>query len=293
MNRHYIREDSELPQFDHPQPQGQRWALGGIAVLLLICIGMGIANAQTAPTFTCTKTTGESPLATTCTWNYPGASACTAGGAGSVPAWSGSVPTSGTRNFAGITVEMTLTLDCTAPATGGKMLLRFIRPTKNTDGSDLTNLGGYLIEYGTAPGSLTQTRTVPVSAVSPLTPTTAVPYDSAYTLDGLTAGTWFAAMKVRTAACFSLPDTDCHESVRSNVTSAPVTTTPGGALPRLSVTLEPYTVPNPATNFVATEVTAFAIDENADGTLRATRIELVPLSTRCSADECTVLTRRQ
>jgi hypothetical protein len=265
-----------------------------LCAALLIAAGaalfFNVANAQTDPTFTCTNTTGPSPLSTSCSWSIPAATTCTAGGVG---VFTGSIPCTGTRNFSGVMVPMTLFIDPVAAPTGGKMSLRWIKPTKNTDGTNLTSLGGYLIEYGTASGSLTQTRSIPLASVTALTPTATDPLDSLYVLDSLTSGTWFAALKVRTAGCFPTQAQDCYESVRTNVASAPVTTTPGGALPRLSVTLDPYKVPMPATGLVATEVVAFQIDANEDGTLVATRVELVPVSTSCVDNECTVLARRQ
>lgn len=55
-------------------------------------------------------------------------------------------------------------------------------PTKNTDGSPLTNLAGYRIYYGTSAGALTQSVQVPASATS-------------YVIDQLAPGTWYFAAK--------------------------------------------------------------------------------------------------
>ena len=56
-------------------------------------------------------------------------------------------------------------------------------PLQNTDGSSLTNLAGYRIVYGTSAASLTNTVDVPTVGVA------------SYTIDNLTSGTWYFAMK--------------------------------------------------------------------------------------------------
>ena len=43
----------------------------------------------------------------------------------------------------------------TSSASGGSVTLSWRAPTKNTDGSILTNLAGYRVHYGTAPGNYT------------------------------------------------------------------------------------------------------------------------------------------
>lgn len=265
-----------------------RWA---IVVLLAVTIFAGVMTAAHAQTtcavgsqictvggsttcFCGSKTSGESPLSTTLTWNVVGANACTASGAGTVAAWTGSVPTSGTRNLSGVTTKMTLKLDCTAPATGGKMRLTWTPPTQNTDGSALTNLAGHIISYGTAAGSLNQTRSVPLSVAT-----------NEYTIDGLTAGTWFASLQAAAGDCFPTALVTCHVSLPTGTVSAPVTTTPGGALPQLSVALEPFTVPKTPTNLTATDAVAFDIRPGSDGKLLAQRVGVVRPGTLCAAED--------
>lgn len=84
------------------------------------------------------------------------------------------------------------------PATGTAKLT-WTPPTTNTDGTALTNLAGYRIDYGTAPGSLTRTVQVPNAGVS------------TYIVEGLTAGTWYFAARAYTSAGF--------ESANSGVVS--------------------------------------------------------------------------
>lgn len=69
--------------------------------------------------------------------------------------------------------------------------------TQNTDGSQLTNLAGYRVYYGTSPNSLTQS--VQLGNVT------------TYVVQSLTAGTWYFAVSAYT--------TGNLESDRSNVVS--------------------------------------------------------------------------
>ena len=87
-------------------------------------------------------------------------------------------------------------------SSGGTATLSWTAPTTNTDGSALTNLAGYTIEYGTSASSLSQS----VNISSPGTTT--------YTLRGLTAGTWYFAIVSDT--------TSGSQSQLSNVVSAAI-----------------------------------------------------------------------
>jgi hypothetical protein len=72
-------------------------------------------------------------------------------------------------------------------------------PTANTDGTALTNLAGYRISYGTSPTALTSTVQVATAGVS------------TYTIDNLSTGTWYFAVKAYTSSG--------TESIASNVVS--------------------------------------------------------------------------
>ncbi len=65
----------------------------------------------------------------------------------------------------------------------GSATISWTPPTQNTDGTALTNLAGYRITYGTSQNALTQTVQVPTVGVT------------SYTVDNLTQGTWYFAMK--------------------------------------------------------------------------------------------------
>lgn len=264
-----------------PEPQhvgkGFRWFFFYLALIAIACIASAFfatkAHAQTCTVggqnscFVGSKTSGESPIATTLTWNVVGATACSASGGGTP--WSGTVATSGTKNLSGITVKMTLTLDCTAPATAGKMRVSWTPPLQNTDGTLITALGGYYIDYGTAAGALNQTINL------------AVPGATTYDVTGLTAGTWFVTVRAATPGCFPSTTVTCYVSQQANVASKAVTTTPGGNLPQLAVVLDPYQVPKPPTTVTVSDVTAMEIKPNSSGELVASRVGLVPIGTRC------------
>ena len=67
--------------------------------------------------------------------------------------------------------------------TTGSATLSWTPPTRNTDGSTLTDLAGYRILYGTSPSSLTQTLQV------------ANPGVSRYVVENLAAGTWYFSVR--------------------------------------------------------------------------------------------------
>lgn len=68
------------------------------------------------------------------------------------------------------------------PPLTGSATLTWTAPTQNTDGSPLTNLAGYRIDYGTSAGSLIQSIDLPGAATT------------SDTLTGLTSGTWYFAI---------------------------------------------------------------------------------------------------
>jgi Putative Ig domain len=64
-------------------------------------------------------------------------------------------------------------------ATTGSATVNWVPPTKNTNGSALTNFAGLILYYGTTPASLTQS--VKLASTS----------QTSYTIGNLTAGTWY------------------------------------------------------------------------------------------------------
>jgi hypothetical protein len=72
----------------------------------------------------------------------------------------------------------------------GSATLSWLPPTEREDGSALTNLAGYRIRYGTAPGSLTEVLEIPNGGITSavienLPPATWYFATSAYDADGL------------------------------------------------------------------------------------------------------------
>jgi Putative Ig domain len=70
----------------------------------------------------------------------------------------------------------------------GSAALSWQPPTQNTDGSALSNLGGFKIDYGTSSTALTQTITV------------ANPGLTSYVVTGLNSGTWYFAVTAYNSA---------------------------------------------------------------------------------------------
>jgi hypothetical protein len=73
------------------------------------------------------------------------------------------------------------------PATIGSATLSWQAPTLNTDNTPLTNLAGYRIVYGTDQNALDQTITI------------SSPGTTTYVVDGLTAATWYFAVRAFTS----------------------------------------------------------------------------------------------
>ncbi len=67
-------------------------------------------------------------------------------------------------------------------ALNGVATLDWLPPTENSDGSALTNLAGYTVYYGTSPDNLAQSVKVTNPGLT------------AYTVTGLTSGTWYFAV---------------------------------------------------------------------------------------------------
>ena len=67
----------------------------------------------------------------------------------------------------------------TSPTTTGTATVSWIPPTQNSDGTALTNLAGYQIDYGTSASSLSHTVKV------------ANPGQTSYNVTNLTSGTWY------------------------------------------------------------------------------------------------------
>lgn len=78
------------------------------------------------------------------------------------------------------------------PPVLGSIPVTWTLPTKNKDGSNIGTITGFEMEYGTNQSNLTQRVTIPANVTT-------------YTIPGLTPGTWYIRMYVRTADGLSDP----------------------------------------------------------------------------------------
>lgn len=105
-------------------------------------------------------------------------------------------PTNGGTACPVLTETRTVTQACSVPAIGTASL-QWTPPTRNTDGTALTNLAGYRVHYGRDADELTQT----VQVESPIS--------TRYVIERLAPGTYFFAVRAHTS--------DGNESANSNV----------------------------------------------------------------------------
>lgn len=151
----------------------------GVMLALCAVLAPQVVSAQTAGTitFNSTSNTGVGSVTTTLTWSTtPVAASCVATGD---PAWAGAKAASGTQTLTGITKSATLNLQCS----WGKadLTVRWEAPTKNTDGTSLTDLAGFKV-YWTGTGGSFSSYLPGASLTSALiTPTTAGTYSFSVT----------------------------------------------------------------------------------------------------------------
>lgn len=155
------------------------------ATLALLVLIPALAFAQNTGSLTlATTVNGDSTLTPKLTWTLtPAAQTCTASGD---TAWTGSKnPAGGTETLAAspTTTPKTYALLCSWPGSTS-VLLTWTPPTQNTDGSTLTNLAGHRVGWGPS-NTLGQQADVPLPA-------------SNFTVNNLTAGTWFFGVKAYT-----------------------------------------------------------------------------------------------
>jgi hypothetical protein len=225
-----------------------------------------IASAQLV--VTASPTSADVRATPTLTWSgVPSNSVCPV-----VGGWSGTKAASGSEQQAEILRTTRYAMNCSwAAVTGsvGKALISWTPPITNTDGSQLTDLAGYKIVYGTSATALTQSVNVPVPAAT------------SFSVDNLTAGTWSFAVRALNGAGV--------ESANSNVTTKTVTATggyPAGfSSAYVDVVIRP--APMPPT-LVTVSVTAnnapFAPMYRvlANGSLGTTFVGLLPTGAACT-----------
>lgn len=154
----------------------------------------------------------------TLTWTTaPEAKRCEARGA-----WTGDKAIAGSETLAKVQTTTTYGMECWWGESSAK--LTWTPPTQNTDGTTLTNLGGYRILYGQAADQLTQTLAV------------ANPGAASQTITGLATGTWYFGVRAfnttgqesDTSALVSKTLTDVAQSRSVDVTVTPAPKGPSG-----------------------------------------------------------------
>lgn len=231
----------------------QRLTSAPIAALVLLLCTAAYGQTAGTVTFTANQTSATGSLTPVLTWSTsPTASSCLASGA-----WSGSKFASGTETVARITASASYTLTCTWGS--ASTTVSWTAPTKNTDGSTLTDLASYKIVYGTSSSNLSNSR-----VVSDKTATSAV-------VSGLTAGTWYFAVRSVNGSG--------TESANSNVASRSISAASAGKT--VAITITPSTTPTPTLKTIRTGVYDVIWVNNVR--TRGVFIGSIPLGKACDA----------
>lgn len=237
---------------------------------LISLLASAPALAALSVSLSANPATGNAPFATALSWTVSGGVAstvCTASGS-----WTGAKALSGSQNVTNLLSDATYTLICVTPAVPSipavlaTANLRWIPPTQNTDGSSLTNLAGFRALYGSSASALSQTIDIPGAGVA------------AYTVEGLTTGTWFFAVKAYTS--------NGAESDLSNVVSIAKVATPAVPGKPAENAFKTFVVkvnsqPKPPTGLTVDDPTAYRIDIGYQNQLKAAKIGTVPLGKPC------------
>ncbi len=183
-------------------------------ILALVALLPGLVAAQTV-TLTATPATGVGTVTPTLTWSasgFPSGTNVTCAASGG---WSGQKASAGTQTLPAVTANTTFTLTCTGGTTPATV--SWTPPTKNEDGTPLTNLASYKLFAATS-----------AAGVPSATPTTIAAPASSYVVNGLAAGTWHFGLKAVNSAGV--------ESVMSNVASKAITAITATASADVTVT---------------------------------------------------------
>jgi hypothetical protein len=202
-----------------------------------------VQAATPTGTLTVTPNNGPAPLAVTVAWNIAGAATCSASGD-----WSGTKATSGSEVVGGLAAgTRTFNLNCNdGQAITGTASLSWTPPTKNTDGSNLTNLASYKV-YRSASAATIESGTV-IVVPAPATGTV---------IASLANGTWYFGVK-STAS-------DGDDSAMSSPLVSKTITQGGGASATFTATANVSAVgPQPPT-LVTVTISAVFIKQGAAG----------------------------
>jgi hypothetical protein len=212
-------------------------------------------------TFTVAPSIGNAPLSVTIAWNVSSFSGGTCAASGS---WSGVKPLTGTQAVSNLTANAAYTLTCTRPLRGSASL-QWTAPTRNTDGSALTDLSGFRLSYGA-------TATDLVNSIQITSPAT-----TSYIVGNLNAGTYHFGVRALASSG--------AESVVSNIVSKIVA---AGAETRAATRTVTITTPQPEPP-VLQVIDARVFNATPDYSLLAFRAGkqygTVALGTRCDGNK--------
>ena len=195
-------------------------------VLAFVMTMTSLTQAQTAGVvnLSASPSSAQTSAAPVLTWSTsPAAQACVASGG-----WSGLRAASGTETQPSISATTSYTLTCYWG--DGTASVSWIAPTQNEDGSELLDLAGFKVLYGTSTDALTEMVIIDDNT------------STSYTAESLTPGTWYFVVRA-----FNMQEV---ESLDSNVAQRDVSG--ASAANTVQVTVEP--APPPALHTTATQV---------------------------------------
>lgn len=151
-----------------------------VLLAALLAIAAPAFSQSPSLTFTLETTTNNGASVTPrLTWSTtPAATTCTAAGATD---WVGTKAATGTALLAAVTASRTFGIACAWPGVT-KVALTWTAPTTNSDGSALTDLAGYRIQYGLTSTDLSTSAYQQTLATS-------------WTSPDLAPGTWYFGVK--------------------------------------------------------------------------------------------------
>lgn len=137
-----------------------------LTIVLCMLLGSLPAHAQTAPTFTFgvsgTSTDGKT-IVPTVTWSTtPAATSCAATATPAKTDWTGNKAAAGTAALTAVAATTSFQLLCNWPG-NTTAIVTWAPPTTNTDGSPLTDLAGFRVQWGQQSGDQNMDQTVYLS----------------------------------------------------------------------------------------------------------------------------------
>jgi hypothetical protein len=189
--------------------------------------------------FAAVPATGAAPLTSLLKWSVANVANCVASGD-----WQGNKGAQGEETVTiAVTSRYTLHCEGVANSTNGQARVSWGAPTQNVDGSQLTNLAGYRLVYGTDPKALSQIVEVPGATTTN------------YTVTGLSPATWYFQVKAFTSGNI--------ESELSNTASKAIAASAGKVWEQsVTVTITGSTpIPKPPTNLTVEQVSALLYED--------------------------------